>query len=142
METIRIFLSGGMSGLSFDEQTKWRKQFSNAIKYGEYDYVKKPYIFDPTLYYNFEEIRHRSEHEVMEFDLNALRKSDLLVVNFNQPNSIGTSMEVMLAKELHIPIIGLNKDNKEIHPWLSCCCNRMCQDMRELVEHVTEFYLN
>lgn len=142
METYYVYLSGGMSGLSFEEQSKWRKQFSDAIKYGDYDYIKKPYMFDPTQYYNFEENRHKSEYEIMEFDLNALRKSDLVVVNFNQPNSIGTAMEIMLAKELHIPIVGLNKDKKEIHPWLKCCCNRICDDMRELVTHVTEFYLN
>lgn len=142
METIKIYLSGSMSGLSFEEQSKWRKQFQDAIKFGDYDYEKKASFFDPTQYYNFEENRHKSEHEIMEFDLNALRKSDLIVVNFNQPSSIGTAMELMLAKELNIPIIGLNKDKKQLHPWLECCCNRICDNMRELVEHIVEFYLN
>lgn len=142
METCRIYLSGGMSGLSFEEQSKWRKQFCEAIKYGEYDCKKTPYFFDPTKYYNFEENLHKTEHEIMDFDLNALRKSDLIVVNFNAPNSIGTAMELMLGKELNIPIIGLNKDKKNIHPWLECSCNRMCDDMRELVTHVVDFYLN
>ena len=50
-------------------------------------------------------------------------------------------MELMLAKELHIPVIGLNKDNMELHPWLIECTTRMCDDLRELVEHVVEFYL-
>ena len=141
IENYRIYLSGGMSGLSFEEQSKWRQQFKDAITYN-YETEKKVHFFDPTQYYNFEENRHKSEFEIMEFDLNALRKSDLVVVNFNQPSSIGTAMELMLAKELNIPIIGLNKDKKEIHPWLECCCNRMCDDMRELVTHVVEFYLN
>lgn len=130
-----------MSGLSFEEQSKWRQQFKDAITYN-YETEKKVHFFDPTQYYNFEENRHKSEFEIMEFDLNALRKSDLIIVNFNQPSSIGTAMELMLAKELNIPIIGLNKDKKEIHPWLECCCNRMCDDMRELVTHIVEFYLN
>ena len=142
MEIVKIYLSGGMSGLSFEEQSKWRKQFCDAIKYGEYDCEKTPHFFDPTKYYNFEENRHKSEYEIMAFDLNALRNSDLVVVNFNQPSSIGTAMELMLAKELNIPIIGLDKDKKEIHPWLESSCTRMCNDMRELVEHIVEFYLN
>ena len=50
-------------------------------------------------------------------------------------------MELMLAKELKIPIIGLNKEQKEIHPWLLECCTRMCDDMRELVSHIVDFYL-
>lgn len=141
METVKIYLSGGMSNVSWEEQTRWRKQIQDAIKFGDYDYSKKPIYFDPTQYYNFEEELHKSEREAMEFDLNALRKSDLIVVNFNEPKSIGTAMELMLAKELKIPIIGLNKEQKEIHPWLLECCTRMCDDMRELVSHIVDFYL-
>lgn len=141
METVKIYLSGGMSNVSWEEQTKWRKQIQDAIKFGDYDYSKKPIYFDPTQYYNFEEELHKSEREAMEFDLNALRKSDLIVVNFNESKSIGTAMELMLAKELRIPIIGLNKEQKEIHPWLLECCTRMCDDMRELVSHIVDFYL-
>lgn len=141
METVKIYLSGGMSNVSWEEQTKWRKQIQDAIKFGDYDYSKKPIYFDPTQYYNFEEELHKSEREAMEFDLNALRKSDLVVVNFNEPKSIGTAMELMLAKELRIPVIGLNKEQKEIHPWLLECCTRMCNDMRELVSHIVDFYL-
>ena len=38
MENVHIYLSGGMSGLSFEEENKWKKQFSDPIKYGDYDY--------------------------------------------------------------------------------------------------------
>lgn len=141
-ETIKIFLSGAMSGLNFEEQTKWRRQIRDAILFGDYDYSKKPIFFDPTQYYNFEEIKYKSESEIMEFDLYNLRNSNLIVVNFNNPNSIGTAMELMLAKELRIPILGLNKDKKELHPWLECSCNRICDDLRELASHIVEFYLN
>lgn len=141
MESVKIYLSGGMSGLSMEEQTKWRNRFKDAIKYGDYDITKNVSFFSPPDFYNFEEEHHKSEREVFEFDLNALRKSDLVVVNFNAPNSIGTAMELMLAKELHIPVIGFNKDNLTLHPWLTECTTRMCADFRELVEHVAEFYL-
>ena len=141
MECVKIYLSGGMTGLSLEDQTKWRNRFKNAIKYGEYDIIKDVIFFSPPDYYNFEEEHHKSEREVFEFDLNALRKSDLVVVNFNAPNSIGTAMELILAKELKIPVIGLNKDNLTLHPWLIECTTRMCTDLRELVEHVAEFYL-
>ena len=142
MESCRIYLSGGMCSLSFEEQTRWRKQFSNAIKFGDYNYIKKPYIFDPTQYYNFTEVRYKSEKEVMNFELNALRHSDLIVVNFNDPSSLGTCAELAIGHELRIPIIGINKDGVDLHPWLCCFCDRMCNDIREAVEHVTEFYLN
>lgn len=142
IETVKIYLSGGMGNLSFEEQSKWRSQVTNAIKYGDYHCEKKPVFFNPVDYYNFEDTRHRTEREVMEFDLNAVRNSDLVIVNFNDPKSIGTCAELAIAKELHIPIIGINKDNQELHPWLIEFTTRMCDSLREAVEHVVEFYLN
>ena len=139
METVKIYLSGGMGSLSFEEQSKWRNQVINAIKYGDYDYEKKPVFFNPVDYYNFEEQRYRTEREVMEFDLNALRNSNLVIVNFNDPNSLGTCAELAIAKELKIPCIGINKGNQELHPWLIEFTTRMCDDVREAVEHVVDF---
>jgi len=142
METIKIYLSGSMSNSTWEEQTKWRNQIRGAILHEDYDYEKKPIFFDPTSYFNFEEKRHESELEIMKFDLNGVRKSDLIVVNFNNPSSLGTAMELMLAYELRIPILGLNKDGKELHPWLECCCDRIFDDMRSLVNYIVDFYLN
>lgn len=142
METCRIYLSGGMGNISFEEQSKWRKQVINAIKFNGYDYEKKPIFFNPVDHYNFTDIRYKSEREVMEYDLNALRHSDLVIVNFNDLKSIGTAMELMLAKEMHIPVIGWNPNNENLHPWLAECTTRLCDDLREAVEHVVEFYLN
>lgn len=141
METVKIYLSGAMGSLSFEEQSRWRQKVIDAIRYN-YDCEKKPIFFNPVNYYNFEEVRHRSEREVMEFDLNALRSSDLIVVNFNDPKSIGTAMELMLAKERNIPVIGFGVNEQTIHPWLLECCTRVCDSLKEVVEHMVEFYLN
>ena len=97
MEVVKIYLSGGMGKLSFEEQSKWRNQVINAIKFGDYCYEKKPIFFNPIDYYNFTEVRCKSEREVMEFDLNALRHSDLVIVNFNDPKSLGTCAELGVA---------------------------------------------
>lgn len=141
MENVKIYLSGGMSGLSLEEQTNWRNRFCDAVKYSDYDLEKNPIFFDPTKRYSVFEEEHKSEREAFEYDLNALRKSDLVVVNFNAPNSLGTAMELILAKEYHIPVIGLNKEGITLHPWLIECCTRICDDFKEFVDHVVEFYL-
>lgn len=141
MENVRIYLSGSMSGVSFEEQSKWRKNISDAINFN-YDCNKKVSFFNPVNYFNFEEVRYKSEREVMEFDLNGLRNSDLVIVNFNDPKSLGTCAELAIAYEMKIPIVGINKDNKELHPWLECFCNRICSNIKEAVEYVVDFYLN
>lgn len=141
METVKIYLSGAMGSVSFEEQSKWRKQIIDTIKYN-YDVSKKPIFFNPVDYYGFEEKRHKSEREVFEFDLYNLRNSNLVVVNFNDSKSIGTAMELLLAKELHIPVVGFGVNGQTIHPWLLECCTRVCNDIREAASHVVEFYLN
>lgn len=141
METVKIYLSGAMGSLSYEEQSKWRRQIQDSVKY-EYDCDKSPLFFNPVDYYNFLEKYCKSDREVMEFDLYNLRNSDLVIVNFNDEKSIGTAMELILAKEHNIPVIAFGANGKDIHPWLLECCNRVCDSMREVVSHVVEFYLN
>lgn len=141
MENVKIYLAGAMTGLSLEEQLKWRNRFKNAVKNSDVDIEKNPIFFSPPNYYSPSTNAHKSEREAFEFELANLRKSDLVVVNFNSPQSIGTAMELMVAKEHKIPVIGLNKDGVELHPWLIECCTRICDDFRELVYHVVEFYL-
>lgn len=141
MDSCKIYLAGGMSGLTLEEQTDWRRRFCDAIKYGDYDYEKTVSFFDPTQYYSLSDPTHKTEREAMDFDLYNLRRSNIVVVNFNSPNSLGTAMELMLARELKKPVIGLNKDGHILHPWLVECTTRVCNDMRELVSHIVEYYL-
>lgn len=140
MENVKIYLSGGMGNLSWEEQSEWRNRFIEEIK--GYDCEKKAYFFNPVDYYNFKEVRYRTEKEVMDFDLNALRHSDLIVVNFNDPNSIGTSMELMLGKERNMPIIGINESEYKLHPWLIEATSKMCKNLEESIDYIVEFYLN
>ncbi len=141
METIKIYLSGSMSGVSFEEQSRWRQQVMDAIKFN-YECEKKVSFFNPVNYYNFQDVRYKTQREVMQFDLNALRNSDLVIVNFNDPSSLGTCAELAIAYDMKKPIVGINKDGKELHPWLECFCDRMCGSIKEAVEYVAAFYLN
>lgn len=113
----------------------------DAVRFN-YDCSKKPIFFNPIDYYSFEEVRYKTQREVMNFDLNALRNSNLVIVYFNDPSSLGTCAELAIAYDMKIPIIGINKDNKELHPWLECFCDRICESLKEAVEYVVEFYLN
>lgn len=142
MDTCSIYLAGPMSYQSFEEQSKWRTQLKDALLYGGYDYVKKPVLFMPNNYYNFEEKQHKSEREVLNFDLNRLRNSDLVVALFNGIESVGTVMEVAIAYENRIPVLVLNMTGGQLHPWVQEMNTRECTDMKELVSHIVNFYLN
>ena len=132
----KIYLSGGMADISFDESNQWRKHIYDELKY-DAD------VFNPNDFYDYEHPEdYNNDEEVMKFDLYNLKQSDIMIVNFNVPKSIGTAYEVAVANELGLPIIGLNSDWVELHPWLHASCWRMFDDIDELVTYVKAYYLN
>ena len=50
-------------------------------------------------------------------------------------------MEVAIARENRIPIVGLNENDYNLHPWLVESCVRICDTMDELVNYVTDYFL-
>ena len=77
----------------------------------------------------------------MEFDLHKVRNSNLVIVGFNAPKSLGTMAEMAIAYEHKIPIIGWNGADEILHPWQTEMCNRIFTDIDELIDYISEFYL-
>ena len=77
----------------------------------------------------------------MEFDLYKVRNSDLIIVNFNDPNSLGTMAELAIAYEKRIPIIGLNEDRNELHSWQIEMCARIFDNIGDMIMYVKDYYL-
>ncbi len=138
----KIFLSGGMANIGYDDAERWRQDLASRI-----DDAYDVHFFNPNNHYNFNKknpwvAKHKNEQR--DYDLTHLKQSDLVVVNFNDPTSIGVAQELAIAKENSIPVIGLCKNAKshfELHDWLRCCVDRMFYDMDELVEYVLSFYI-
>lgn len=140
MDTFTIYLAGAMSGISFEKQNNWRKIVKNKLEntYSEY-HVN---CINPVEYYNFESKEYDSELEVMNFDLHKLKHSDLVIVNFNRPESLGTMAEIATAYELRIPIIGLKDESTKLHPWQECMCAKMFTSLDKMLYYVQDFYLS
>ena len=139
MDKVKFYMAGGMAGLSVEEQMEWRNDIKKRINNSLIHYPT--YFFQPPYYYQPDGDYHRSEREAFLFDLNRLRHSDVVIVNFNVLKSIGTAMELAVAHENRIPVIGLNENKNELHPWLYECCTRICETREELVRHIVDFYL-
>lgn len=139
MDNKIIYLSGGITNLSHDERWGWRsevrKKIMDNVNFYGYDFM--PIFFNPLMHYDLEYPNGRkNEHEVFELETHYLRKSDLVIVNFNDKASIGVAMELAIAKENRIPVAGLNEDGVELHPWLVECTTRMCDTFDELIDYV------
>lgn len=144
MEDIKIYLAGGMGKFgkdNFDKGNKWRIYCKNALENCECDYRIK--VINPNDYFNFldEPPRYKTHKEVMELDLHKIRKSDLVITNFNDVYSLGSMAELAIAYSGRKPIVGLNADKQELHPWQEVMCNRIFDDIDEMLDYVEDFYL-
>ena len=143
MQNMRIYLCGGMSKFNkenFNEGNKWRVLCKEVFENCDSQY----YVDNPNDYFNFieEPRRYQSQREIMEFDLNKVRNADLVIINFNDMYSLGSMAELAIAYEKRIPVIGLDVDNQELHPWQIEMCNRIFNNIVDLIDYVEDFYLN
>lgn len=138
-----IYTSGGMQSFgknNFNKSNGWRKYCKHTLENCECDYRVK--VFNPNDYFNFyDEPQYKSEREIMNHDLRNLRESDLVIVNFNDPRSIGTACELAIAHDRGVPIIGVNEGGVELHSWLECMCERVFGSVDEMLDYVKDFYL-
>ena len=140
----RVYLSGGMQKFgveNFDEGNKWRLYCKKILESCECD--RKVKVFNPNDYFNFKDDKpaYNSENEVMRFDLHNLRKSDLVIVNFNDKWSLGTMSEIAIAYDRGIPVIGLDFHYQELHSWQKCMCERIFENIDEMLDYIEDFYL-
>lgn len=144
MKYFQIYLCGGMGKFgkdNFEKSNTWRIYCKNTLENCECDYNVK--AINPNDYFNFVEDppRYVNQREVMELDLNKLKKSDLVIANFNDIYSLGSMAELAIAYDRHIPIIGFDIDNQELHPWQIEMCNRIFNNIDEMLDYVEDYYL-
>lgn len=144
MKQLFVYLAGGMGKFGkeeFDKANTWRVLTKQFLENNDCDV--EVYVTNPNNYFSFadEKPLYKTQREVMEFDLNRLRKSDLVIVNFNDMYSLGTMAEIAIAYEKKIPIVGLDVDKQELHPWQVEMTNRIFTNISELFEYIEKFYL-
>ena len=144
MKNFQIYLCGGIGKFgkeNFEESNMWRIYCKNTLENCECDYTVK--AINPNDYFNFkeEQPKYVSQREIMELDLHKLRNSNLVIVNFNDMYSLGSMSELAIAYDRRIPIIGLNANKQELHPWQIEMCNRIFDNIDEMLDYVEDYYL-
>ena len=145
IKDFQIYLCGGMGKFgkeNFEESNIWRRYCKKTLEAYESSRYKV-FCINPNDYFNFkEEIQqYKSQKEVMEFDLFKLKTSNLVIINFNDIYSLGSMAELAIAYEKRIPVIGLNIDNQKLHTWQIEMCNRIFDDVDEMLDYVEDYYL-
>lgn len=141
MEIYKIYLAGGMSNLSMEEQNTWRNKVRDDLE--EYECMYWVKCINPVDYYNtFDSTTYDSDLEVMNFDLHKVKTSDLIILNFNNMKSLGTMAELAIAWDRGIPIVGLNESRQQLHPWQYCMCHKIFNNMDDMLDYIKNYYLD
>lgn len=139
----RIYLCGKCTGLSFEEMNGWRKYFENSVELFDSDFVV-PKIFNPCDVFGKEwyekQLSFEEKLRIKDFDLNALRTSNLVIVNCKDVStSVGSIYEIAIAKELKIPIIGFNVP-ENLHDWIKTSLDWECDDLLDAIDYIQRNY--
>jgi nucleoside 2-deoxyribosyltransferase len=78
-----------------------------------------------------------SANEIVEFDLQDVRNSDIVLVNYNRA-SIGTSMEVFYAAhdQGKFVVAFSPLEYKDCSPWMARFCTKILPTLEEAVEYI------
>lgn len=145
MKKTRIYLAGAMGCYKEcpEKASKWRSLIKENLK------NTSAVCIDPMTFYNYNSNYHKTEKEIMRYELNLIRKCDLVIVNLHDiEKSIGTIDEVMFAYLNHIPVVGFKCTSLPIghtlHPWLIEQLERIetCGDEKTAIEDLLDYVMN
>lgn len=142
---LKIYAAGKMMGLDLKEMNEWRVNLKTILN--NLVELKDNYEIDlinPVDFYNLENKAHKSEKEVMRFDLAHVKSSDIIVVNLENVNtSVGTCIELYEAYKQEIPILAFGTDEtyEQTHPWLKECVTRVESNIIGLCNYIFDFYM-
>jgi hypothetical protein len=149
---LRIYFAGKMGKASNFSEAAWRDHFAAIIsRDSRFRAVNLDFL----------EVSHNAVDEndgklIFGRDAYLIRSSDVVVVNLSDDISIGGSIEMMLAKLYHRPLIGIAAQNgkfmmqeKEIlgrrfrgyvNPFVAATCDWLINDPSELPKVIDELF--
>ncbi|MDA3925110.1 MAG: nucleoside 2-deoxyribosyltransferase, partial [Kiritimatiellae bacterium] len=128
------YLSGPIMDENPELAKTWRERATEQLKS---NFV----ILDP-MRRNFKDREVDSANEIVEFDLQDVRESDILLVNYNK-TSIGTSMEVFYAAhDLGKFIVAFSPyPFKECSPWMVRYCTKILPSFEEAIQYIQNNFI-
>lgn len=144
MKEYKIYTCGKMSGTTFEKQMKWRKNLEELVneKYGGNDRIK---FIHPPLFFNYEHMQHKTEREILDWEMKQLHDCDVVVIDFDGIDStIGSHMEIGAVQGInrfgdkYIYVVGVGEE-KKLHPWIKESCIRIENNLDDLAQYIAEY---
>lgn len=144
-----VYLAGAMSCYFNTDQHNYPKKWREEAK----EYVKK--LYDditpvlPTDFYLIGKNYHKSESEVMRFDLRMVREADIVLCNLRDlHSSLGASDEILYAFISGKPVIGFLEDESEIKNVHPCKIEQIDRietgegAMKRAIDYIYRYYVD
>lgn len=103
---MKVYLCGPINGCTDGECRDWREYVKTYLK-DTLDPMRRDY----------RGVENEKFVEIVEGDKVDIRRCDVLLVNYIKP-SVGTSMEILWAWLLEIPVIVVCPEEVSISPWM------------------------
>lgn len=146
-----IYTIGKMKGLSVEDQLDWRYDIEHYVR----DMCaiqgipnKNVTFIHPPDYYSYAEDNHKSEAELMEWELNQIAHCDIVIVNLDGiEESIGSHIElgvvnaVNMVTDRHIFVLGLGKMKDDIYPWIKESIFRCENDAESMAKYIVKYLI-
>ena len=147
-----IYLAGPMK--TYGEGNEYPRKWRNAAKEWFKVNTDNFKIVSPTDYYEYGKNYHKSEREVMRFDLRKVRECDILLADLaNIHDSVGTLDEIFLAYLHNKPIVAFLETDapymssksveRELHPWIIEQVDRIESGkgaMERAMQYIKDYY--
>lgn len=145
MREFKIYTCGRMSGIPYEEQMKWRNQIENEISLRT---DRKVIFVHPPVFYGYHADFHKSEKEIMDWELKQICECDVIIVNLDGVmQSIGSHMELgaacgaKISSGKNISIIGVGKSKEFVHPWIEMCQLRYEETIEDAADYIAKYLL-
>ena len=140
MSKTKIYLAGSCLHEP-DEGAEWRTKITEMLEQAANWVGKNVEVVNPLTYFSYAENKHKSHKQVKNFYMNKIRHCNVVIANLeNSDSSCGTCMECQFAEDMHIPVIGFNRDHA--YPWLAeVTCEVVFDSMAEAVDYIRDYYL-
>ncbi len=134
-----------MSGLSEQEQLEWRLLAEKSTN----DDFRRALFVNPPEYYSYFKKEHHTELEIMRWELEQIRSSDVVLLNLDGINdSVGTHIELgyinainsTQPKTIFVVAFGGN-DFKSLHPWIRESIFRHEPTMNAAINYIVDYIL-
>ena len=128
-----IYLSGPIMDEHAGHAREWRESAKKNLD-------KQFKILDP-MRRQFVDRKVDSANEIVEFDLQDVRDTDIILVNYNKP-SIGTSMEVFYAShDLGKFVVAFSPfEFKDCSPWMVRYCTKILDSLEDACEYINTHF--